>query len=157
MARHSWKKVQASNLNQAMELCLEHGRDKHNRSVEGVSDLMGVNHWTLYKWMSSGAMPSNLIKSFEHACGIDFVSRWLAMGDNKMVIDIPRGRNGNADDIMALQESGNEAVGALLKFYNQKADLDETLAAVQNALERLAWHKVNVQKFNQPEIPFDED
>lgn len=155
--KRNWKRVQANHLNQSMELCLEHARDKHNRSVEGVAALMGVNHWTLYKWLESGGMPARLIKSFEHVCGIDFVSRWLAMHDNKLVIDIPKGRNGNADDIMALQESSTDAVSALLRFYNNKADIDETLVAVQNALERLAWHKVNVQKYHQPEIPFDED
>lgn len=156
MSRRNWKKVQPSHLNQAMELCLAYARDKHNRSVEGVATLMGVNHWTLYKWLESGGIPARLIKPFEHACGIDYISRWLAMSDNKLVIDIPNGRDGNADDILALQEASNEAVGALLKFYNQQADRQQTLDAVQNALERMAWHKGNVEKFHQPELPMED-
>lgn len=156
MSRRNWKRVQASNLNQATELCLEYAREKNNRSVESVADLMGVNKWTLYKWLSEGNMPARLIKPFEHVCGIDFVSRWLAMGDNKMVIDIPKGRKGSADDMLVLQESSTGAISALLKFYSDKSDIKETLSAIQSALEGLAWHKLNVQKSNQPEIPFEE-
>lgn len=156
MSRRIWKRVQASHLNQATELCLEYARDKKNLSVESVAALMGVNHWTLYKWLESGGMPTRLIKPFEHACGIDFVSRWLAMGDNKMVISIPKGRGGNAEDMLALQASGTEAVAALIKFYSESADIDETLVAIQAALEGLAWHKINVQKSTQPEIPFED-
>lgn len=155
MPRRSWKKVQPGNRNQAQELCLEYARVKHNRSIDQVADLMGANKWTLYKWLESGGMPLRLIKPFEHACGIDFVSRWLAISDNKLVIDIPRGKIGNADDIFALQESTNEAVGALLNFYAEKSTQQEALEAVQNALERMAWHKGNVEKYNQPEIPFE--
>lgn len=155
MPKRIWKRVQPGHLNQAMEFCLEYAREKNNLSVEGVAALMGVNHWTLYKWLESGGMPVRLVKPFEHACGIDFVSRWLAMGGNKMVIDIPKGRGGNADDLMTLQEACLEAVSALIKFYNNKLALDETLAAIQNALERMAWHKVNVEKSSQPEIPFE--
>ena len=157
MPRRNWKKVQAGNLKQANDLCLQYAKEKHNRSVEMIADLMGVNHWTLYKWADEGKMPINRVPSFEHACGIDFVSRWLAMRANKLVIDIPNGSQGNADDIFALQESTNQAIGVLLNFYAHKKTVEETLGPMQNALERMAWHKGNVEKYHQPEIPFDED
>lgn len=156
MSRRHWKKVQPRDLRDAMELCTEYARDKHHRSVEQIADLMGeVNKWTLYKWIESGSLPVRKVKPFEHACGIDFVSRWLAMGDNKMVIAIPTGRKVEANDVLALQESTNEAIGALLKFYKAEADEAQTLASLQTALERLAWHKGNVEKYRQPELPFE--
>lgn len=156
MPRHSWKKVRAGNLKQANDLCFQHAKEKHNRSVEAIADLMGVNSWTLYKWADEGKMPVRLVRSFEHACGIDLVSRWLATGGNKLVIDIPSGKTGNADDIFALQDSSNEAVGALLNFYAEKSTAEQALVSVQSALERFSWHKMNVEKSHQPEIPFDE-
>lgn len=141
-----------------MDLCLEFARERHNRSVDSVAELMGeVNKWTLYKWMEAGSLPARLIKPFEHACGIDFVSRWLAMSGNKLVIEIPKGRKGTMEDMQALQSTTHDAIGALMKFYDDKADAEATLAAVQTALERMAWHKGNVEKYRQPELPFDED
>jgi len=73
------------------------------------------------------------------------------------VIAIPKGRNGAPEDIQALQAITHEAIGALIKFYADQADADATLAAVQTALERMAWHKGNVEKYRQPELPFDEE
>jgi hypothetical protein len=141
-----------------MEWCIKYAKAKHNCSVDTIAELMGeVNKWTLYKWMQEASLPVRLIKPFEHACGIDFVSRWLAMSGNKLVIDIPKGRKGTMEDIQTLQSATHDAIGALMKFYEDKADAEATLAAVQTALERMAWHKGNVEKYRQPELPFDEE
>jgi hypothetical protein len=158
MSGRNWKRVQARDLRDAMDLCLEYAKVKHNRSVDTVADLMSLaSKWTLYKWMQEASMPARSIKGFEHACGIDFVSRWLVVSGGKLVIDIPKGRKGGPEDIQALQASTHEAIGALMKFYEDKSNAEETLAAVQTALERMAWHKGNVEKYRQPELPFDED
>jgi hypothetical protein len=158
MTRRNWKRVQPASLRDAMDTCLEYAREKHNRSVDNVADLMGLpSKWTLYKWVQEASLPSRLIKNFEHACGIDFVSRWLAVSGGKLVIDIPRGKLASPEDIHTLQEVTHDAIGALIKFYADQADTAETLAAVQTALERLAWHRANVAKCQQPELPFDEE
>jgi len=158
MSRRNWKTVQPLDLRNAMELCLEYAKAKHNRSVDTIADLMSLaSKWTLYKWIQEASMPAKSIKGFEHACGIDYVSRWLVVSSGKLVIEIPKGRKGKADDIQELQLATNEAVGALLKFYTDQSDAEATLAAIQTALERMAWHKVNVEKYRQPELPFDED
>jgi hypothetical protein len=158
MSRRNWKTIQARDLRDAMDLCLEYAKVKHNRSVDTVADLMGLaSKWTLYKWMQEASLPSRLIKPFEHACGIDFVSRWLVVSGGKLVIDIPKGRRGTAHDIQELQAATNDAIGALLKFYGDPSDAEATLATIQTALERMAWHKGNVEKYRQPELPFDED
>ncbi len=157
MAKRNWKRLQPNSLNHAMELCLEHAKERHNRSVDNVADLIGANKWTLYKYLESGAMPARLIRPFEFACGIDFISRWLVISSGRLVIDIPKGRAVVPEDIGALQAATHEAIGALMKFYADGAELDETLASVQTALERLAWHRGNVETYRQPELPFDEE
>jgi len=48
-------------------------------------------------------------------------------------------------------------IGELIKFYAEQNNLDGTLAAIQTTLERIAWHKGNVEKYQQPELPFDEE
>lgn len=158
MIKRNWKRVQPYSLRDAMDKCLEYAREHHNRSIDNVADLMGLSSkWTLYKWVQEASLPSRLIKNFEHACGIDFVSRWLAVSGGKLVIDIPHGKLASPEDIHALQEATHDAIGALIRFYHDQADVETTLEAVQTALERLAWHKINVSKAQQPELPFDEE
>jgi hypothetical protein len=148
MPKRNWKRAQPRDLRHAMDLCLEYARERFNRSVDNVADL---------KWIEAGSMPVRKVKAFEHACGIDFLSRWLAMSGNKLVIEIPIGKLADPEDVQALQEITHAAIGSLIKFYKEQADSDETLAAVQTALERLAWHRANVEKCRQPELPFDEE
>ncbi|MEC4750032.1 hypothetical protein [Methylomicrobium sp. Wu6] len=156
--RRNWKRVQPSSLRDAMDLCLEYAREKHNQSIDNIADTMGLaSKWTLYKWVQEANLPSRMIRPFEHACGIHLVSRWLAVSSGKLVIDFPRGKLASPEDIHTLQEVTHDAIGALIKFYADQADTVETLAAVQTALERLAWHKINVEKSHQPELPFDEE
>jgi hypothetical protein len=158
MSRRNWKRVQPHSLRDAMDLCLEYAREKHNQSVDTIADTMGLaSKWTLYKWVQEANLPSRMIRPFEHACGIHLVSRWLVVSSGKLVVDMPKGRKQGPEDIQALQEATHEAIGALIKFYNDQADADTALAAVQTALERLAWHKINVEKSHQPELPFDEE
>lgn len=158
MSKRNWKRVQPRDLRDALDLCTEYAREKHNRSVDNIADEMGLaSKWTLYKWIQEASLPVRLIKPFENACGIDFVSRWGVISTGKLVIEIPKGRKGEPDDIQALQTVTHDAIGALMKFYADKANVDDTLATLQTALERMAWHKGNVEKYRQPELPFDEE
>lgn len=157
MNKKNWRNVRPTNINDAFQWCVRYAKHQHNRSVEGIADLMGVNHWTLYKWIGEGDMPARLIKGFEMACGVDYVSRWLVESANKMVLDIPRGKQCGTHEIQQLQLDYHIAVGLLLQFYQELEEVDEVLASLQNALEHTAWHKGNVEKYRQPELPFDEE
>lgn len=150
----AWKRLQPTSLRNALELCKEHARVAHNRSVERVAELMGVtDHWTLYKWLSSGRMPLSLVRPFEAACGgVDYVTRWLAASNGKLLVDIPTGRRSDAADIQALQERLNTAVGELLRCYAGQASVPDTLAALQAGMEGLAWHRENITKTAEPEL-----
>lgn len=153
MKRVAWKNQHPTSLRNAMELCIKHALAKHNRSVETIADLMGMaNHWTLYKWMESGKMPAVQIRSFEHACGIDFVTRYLATSSHKLLIDIPAGKPRNKDDLLELQTSFNAAMNSLVGFYNGSTDIDETMATLTAAMSDIAGHRENVKKVASPEL-----
>lgn len=153
MKRVNWKRLRPTSFSHAMELCLDHARIVHNRSVDRVADLMGLpNKWVLYKWMESGRMPGNLIPAFENVCGIKYVTQWLAQAANQLLIDIPTGRNATAKDIHELQAAAHDAVGLLMRFYQQQASADETLSALNGLMQDLGWHRINVEKFAQPEL-----
>ena len=71
MTRRNWKRIRPHSLRYALELCKEHARERRNLSVERIAELMGLaDHWALYKWFQSGRIPANLIRPFEHVCGI---------------------------------------------------------------------------------------
>lgn len=153
MARN-WKRIQPNSLRDALRLCKDHALAKHNYSVERIADLMGITADLLYKWLANGRMPASSIPAYEHICGINFVTRWLAASAGQLVIAAPTGRNASAEDMHALQEVLNAAAGKLLQFYNGKAEADAVLAAIQHGMEGLAWHKGNVEKHLQPEFEF---
>ena len=158
MSRRNWKRVQPSSLRNALELCKDFAKERHNLSVERIAERMGLtDHWTVYKWIQTGRIPANMIRPYESVCGIDFVTRWLAASAGRLLIDIPTGRNTDATDMQALQELLNSAVGQLLQFYGGKAQADDTLSSIQKAMEGLAWHRGNVQKHLEPELEFGGD
>jgi hypothetical protein len=156
MTRRNWKRIQPTSLRHALELCKDHARERHNLSVERIAEEMGLtDHWSLYKWLQNGRMPMNLVRPYEKTCGINYVTRWNAASAGQLLIEVPTGRNASAQDMQALQELLNTAVGNLLKFYDQRADEDTALAGIQQAMESLAWHKGNVQRHAQPELEFN--
>lgn len=157
MTRRNWKKAQPTSLRSAFEMCKEYARDKHNLSVERIAERMGLDdHWMLYKWFQNGRMPAVLIPAYEAACGADFVSRWLANRDGKLLISVPTGRSVNAKDVNELQSALNTAVGSLIEFYESKKSTEETLAILTHALESLAWHRGNVAQHENPQLDLGE-
>lgn len=153
MTRRNWKKLQPTSLRHALELCKEHAREKQNLSVERIAERMGeADHWALYKWLQNGRMPAVAIPAYEAACGIDYVTRWLAARDGKLLIEMPTGRILNSEDVSELQGLLHTAVGALIEFYHQEKPANETVADITNALASLAWHKGNVEQHNQPQL-----
>jgi len=159
MAKRNWKKVQPNSLSHAQELCQEHALAKHNRSVANIADLMGLsNKWNLYKWLENGRMPAILIRPFENACGIDFITQYLAASDHKLLIDIPTGRKADEGQINDLQLSFNEAVSHLIKFYQDGGEINESIINLNAVMRQLAWHRENVSKSQAPELDlFNQD
>ena len=158
MTPAQWKRAQPISLRDALKMSQQHAKERFNFSIERIAALMGLDdHWALYKWIANARMPAVCIRSYETVCGIDYATRWLAASAGRLLIDIPSGRSAGAADMQALQELLNTAVGQLLQFYGGKAEADNTLTAIQQAMEGLAWHRGNVQKHDQPELDFQEE
>jgi hypothetical protein len=153
MARRSWKNVRPNSLRHAMELCIEHAEQKKNLSKERVSDLMGLSsHWVFYKWLKDGRMPSNLIRPFEHVCGVDFMTQYLAASSHKLLISMPTGHGCGAIEINDLQASFSEAISLLIRFYQSQEKVDETLASLTGLMQDIAFHRENVNRVISPEL-----
>lgn len=149
-----WKLRISPSLQDAMAESTAYALEAYNRSIEQISDLTGLDsHWTLRKYISEVRLPAKLIRPFENACGIDLVTRYLASGANRVCIQIPTGRTPGPHDITELQRALNEAAGHLITFYSGEKSAEETLAAVWAGMSELAWHRNNVVKHDQPELP----
>lgn len=158
MSRRNWNKVQPSSIRHAMELCVEHGRERQNLSVERIAELMGLaGHHSLYKWLAEGRMPAVAIRPFEHACGATFLSRYIAHSAGMITMPIPRGSKAEARDINTLQACLTESVTALIQFHDNKLPAEECLAALKTAMESLGWHHANVEKSDRPELGLFEE
>lgn len=151
MSRRNWKSYRPTSLLDALRACKDFASERKNLSVERIADLMGITPDLLYKWLATGRMPVVLVPTFELVCGINFVSDWLAHSAGKLVMAIPSGR-ADVADVQALQGVLHEAVGALIEFYAGKCDEATTQSRLMTGMEALAWHQINVEKFEQPEL-----
>ena len=152
-----WQRLQPTSLRHAMELCKDHARERLNKSIERVADDMGVSdHYALYKWIQSGRMPANLVRPFEMACGINYVTRWYAASEGYLLVDIPQGRQAQPTDMVELNTGFAQALQLLTDFYasGTSADPTATLQALRTHLEQVAYHQANVAAYTTPELEF---
>jgi len=158
MARN-WNRVTPTSVSHAMELCIEYAKERDPKfSIDRLAEALGQNNKSVvYKWLSNGRLPGILIPIWELFCGIDLITRYFNQSRGKMTITIPSGRKASAREINELQISLNDAVGLLIKHYGGNADTDETIAALINGMESLAWHKANIEKVDQPEFDFSQE
>ncbi|WIX31213.1 hypothetical protein QO259_10235 [Salinicola sp. JS01] len=152
MARKRWKPTQPHNMQHAIRLCLDYALHKHNRSVPRVAELIGTSEWTIYGWMKDGSMPSKRIRPFEFACDATFVTQYIATSAQKLVIDIPSGARVGQAGLLDLQNSLNDAVSQLTRFYRDEAEAADVMQGVTGAMQQLAGHRENVRKHEIPEL-----
>lgn len=151
--RRNWKQLRATSMTDAMELCIQHAQQMLNRSVHQIAELMGESsHNTLYKWLANGRMPAVQIRAFENACGIDYVTRYLAHSDNQLLVKMPSGRKPEHRELNELNLAANTAINELFRFYDGDAEAEQTITALTVLLEDLAHQRGNVEKFQQPEL-----
>ncbi len=156
MSRRNWRTFNPRSLREAMEGCKDYALEKHRRSVERIAELAGEeSHWTVYGWLRDGSIPGKKIQAYQHACGCDFITRWLAHSSGMLLIPIPLGRAPETDDLHRLQATLNSAVAALLGFASGQIDGDKAGDELNAAMEALAWHRENTQRSYQPELELD--
>jgi len=151
-----WKMAQASSLSEAFSLCKQYARVKKNLSIEQIAELMGVGDESLRKWIRYATLPINHLASFEMVCGCRYVTGYLAARDGKLLIEIPSGKKVKPVDFIEMQHTFNHAIGLLMKVATGDAEVDSTVAAITSSMCDLAYHRENVKKNRNPELPLGE-
>lgn len=155
MPSRRWNKARATSVRHAIELLIDHARLKRNLSVERIADVMGLpSHWIIYKWMETGKLPAIQIRNFETTCGAQFLTQYLATSAGSLLIPLPKGKTPATLDINELQMACGQAVQHLIKFAQDDETADDTLHALTEAMEQLAWHRANVDTHQTPALDF---
>ncbi|MFK4751481.1 hypothetical protein [Oceanobacter antarcticus] len=153
MAKRNWKRVQPRSLKHSMELCVDYAKDIKNLSVERISDLMGIaSHFTLYKWLDEARMPALMIRPFEHACGISYVTQYLAASDHQLLVPMPNSKPARDTDLMALHASFSQAVAVLAAFYMGNEEGEAAKAELARLMGDVASHHARVERMGSPEL-----
>lgn len=146
----------ATSLRMAFEQDKQRALQQHRRGIERIAELMNnVRPATLYDWIDELRMPVHALPAWEHATGGGAVVAYLASAGGRLLIDIPRGRALASSDVQGLQRVTVDAIGALLGFQEGKVSADEAIAALQQAMNALAWHRENVSRMSQPELELE--
>ena len=153
MTKRTWKNVYPTSLRQALELCVQYAKEKKNKSVERIAEEMGeANHWTLYKWLESGRIPAIRIRPFEIACGINFVTFYLAHSANYLALDIPTGRKPCHREISELNLFMSQTAQQLYEYTDGKISALDVIESITQLMEDLAHQRGNLEKEKQPEL-----
>lgn len=143
----------ASSISEATQMCLDFAMKKHNRGVKRVADLMGTKLDTLYKWLGEVRMPINMIAAFESACGVTHVTEYLCAQAHLLAVEMPSGRKLTQTEVMQLQKHFAETTGMLIDFHDHGTDGEETTAALTGLMGEIGWHRANVERCTQPDLP----
>jgi len=159
MTGKNWNRLQATSMSHAMELCVEYAKDNDPQfSMDRLAEALGQqNKWILYKWISEGRLPACFIKLWERFCGINFITRYLVHSEGSIILKVSKGRKPKHKKINELSIASAETVALLMKFYEGDADAEQTLGAITDVMQSLAWHKNNVEKTTQPEFDFGDN
>jgi hypothetical protein len=154
MPRFYNRKVPTS-FTEALRMCKDYAKTNKNLSVERIADEMGLTAVRLYQHLESGDMPFNRVRSFQRACGCNYVTQYMAHGDDCVLIKIPNGKKMSDEQMLNINSSFHKALSHLTSFYQNAANPELVVAALTDHMATTAWHRANVEKHLQPELDFD--
>jgi hypothetical protein len=155
MSARNWRGASPRTQAEAIKLCVDYAFEKHRRNVERIAELMGTSQYTVYGWIRDESVPGRKMQAFQHACGCDFITRWLAHSSGMLLIPIPKGRKVEVDDVHRVQGTVNTAVGALIRYASGDIDAAQLGTELTAAMETLAFHRENAIRNRQPELELD--
>jgi hypothetical protein len=142
-------------MNHAIQLCKQHALDNKNQSVARIADHLAITTDTLYKWLGNGRVPVNHIFSYEQACGINFITQYLAHSQGFLLVTAPTGRKAQHKDLTELQLFMTEVAALLIKSTGESCNAQETVDGIKTLIEDLAFHQRNVEVTSAPQVEFD--
>lgn len=151
MTKTYWNRVVPHNINHALRLCKQHGIEKNQMSVERLADALMATADTLYKWIGNARLPVNAIVAYEQACGINFITQYLAHSQGFLLVPVPSGKRAEHKDLAELQLFMTEVSALIIKCHNGSCNAQTAIDGISTLMKDLAWQQNNIGKINTPQ------
>jgi hypothetical protein len=155
MTRTYWNRLVPHSMVKALNLAKDHGKEKKQQSVQRIGDRLGVSPDCLYKWLGDATMPVNKVIAFEEACGISFVTQYLAQSQGFLLVPAPTGRKAEHKDLNELQLYMAKVVAKIIEANQGECTAQEAIDAIKVLMQDLAYQQRNVKVAELPQEEFD--
>ena len=155
MARTNWKCIVPHNMNHAIQLCKQHALDNKNMSVARIADHLAITTDTLYKWLGNGRIPANHVFAYEQACGISFITEYLAHGQGYLLVKAPTGRKAEHKDLNKLQLYMAQVAAKIIEANEGDCTAQDAIDHIKVLMQDLAYQQKNVAAVQVPQTQFD--
>lgn len=155
MSKTYWNRLVPHSMVKALNLTKDHGKEKKQQSVQRIGDRLGVSPDCLYKWLGDATMPVNKVIAFEEACGINFVTQYLAQSQGFLLVPAPTGRKAEHKDLNELQLYMAKVVAKIIEANQGECTAQEAIDAIKVLMQDLAYQQRNVKVAEMPQEEFD--
>lgn len=127
-------------LMEAIERCIEHARDAHYLTIEGIAAKMGLvggARWAFYKWLQEGRIPANRINEFESVCHHTAVTRFLARASGQIAAPLLSPETLPQTDLGAAQVALARSMARVTESVHGALPRADAVRALSDAIEVL--------------------
>lgn len=142
-------------MNHAIQLCKQHALDNKNMSVARIADHLAITTDTLYKWLGNGRIPANHVFAYEQACGISFITEYLAHSQGYLLVKAPTGRKAEHKDLNKLQLYMAQVAAKIIEANEGDCTAQDAIDHIKVLMQDLAYQQKNVAAVQVPQTQFD--
>jgi hypothetical protein len=142
-------------MNHAIQLCKQHALDNKNMSVARIADHLAITTDTLYKWLGNGRIPANHIFAYEQACGISFITEYLAHSQGFLLVKAPTGRKAEHKDLNKLQLYMAQVAAKIIEANEGECTAKDAIDHIKILMQDLAYQQKNVAAVQVPQTQLD--
>jgi hypothetical protein len=142
-------------MNHAIQLCKQHALDNKNMSVARIADHLAITTDTLYKWLGNGRIPANHVFAYEQACGISFITEYLAHSQGYLLVKAPTGRKAEHKDLNKLQLYMAQVAAKIIEANEGDCTAQDAIDHIKILMQDLAYQQKNVAAVQIPQTQFD--
>ena len=141
-------------MNHAIQLCKQHALEKQNLSVARIADHLAITTDTLYKWLGNGRIPANHVFAYEQACGINFITEYLAHSQGYLLVKAPTGRKAQHKDLNQLQLYMAQVAAKIIEANEGDCTAQDAIDHIKVLMQDLAFQQKNVAAHECPQEAF---
>lgn len=152
MSRKNWNQLVARSLTESLQLCKEFAIANKQMSVPRIADRIGTSPDMLYKHLGGATMPAFMLIPYMEATHRIYPLQYMAHSLNHLLAPMPRGRKAEHKTLIALSQFCNAVMGQMLALQSGECQPQNVTDQLTLLMENLAYHRLESQKHDQPEL-----